>query len=328
MNFIKQTFACGERLKERRSVLQRKSQRGVLSICRWVFLIAASYVLLFPLFFMISSSLKSASDFVDPTVAWVPKHIALDNYAKAVEALNLLPTLWNTLLYELVSAGLEICSCAVAAYGLARFRFPEKKFLNGILVLSILVPVQMTIIPMVLNFNHLDFLGALQLTGRLVGQELRPNVLDTPLAFYLPSVFAVGLRAGLMIFIYTQFFRGLPHELEEAAWIDGAGPLRTFLRVIVPSSGVVILTVSIFSIIWHWNDYFLAIMYTSRNRPISAALSNIYSQLEVMGYNRYDHEATAITMTACLITILPMLVMYLILQKKFIQSIDRVGIVG
>ena len=328
MNIFKQASACGESLREHRSVIRKKSKGFVTTIFRWVFLIAASYVLLFPLFFMISSSLKSASDFVDPTVAWIPKHIALDNYAKALEALNFLPTIWNTVLYELVSAGIEICSCAVAAYGLARFRFPEKKFLNAILVLNILVPVEMIIIPMVLNFNHLDFFGILQLTGNLVGKELRANILDTPLAFYLPSLFAVGLRAGLMIFIYSQFFKGLPHELEEAAWIDGAGPLRTFLRVIVPSSGVVILTVSIFSIIWHWNDYFLAIMYTSSNRPISAALSNIYYQLEVMGYDQYDHEATAIAMTACLITILPMLIMYLIMQKKFIQSIDRVGIVG
>jgi multiple sugar transport system permease protein len=278
---------------------------------------------------MISSSLKSASDFIDPTVVWVPKKFVFDNFAAAIKVLNIATTAWNTIRFELVSAFIEVCSCAVVAYGLSRFDFPEKKFLNVILILTILVPAQMTIIPMVINFKQMDFLGILHLIGNIIGKELRPNLLDTPLTFYLPSLFSVGLKAGIMIYIYSQFFKGLPKELEEASWIDGAGPLKTFLRVIVPASGVAILTVSMFSIIWHWNDYYLAVMYTSKNHPISAALANIYSTLNVvMGYNRYDHAATSIAMAACLITILPMLIMYLVLQRRFIQSIDRVGIVG
>lgn len=301
----------------------------IVAICRWTFFIAFSYVLLYPLLFMISSCLKSPSDYIDPTVTWIPKNITFEFFGKAVEALNLKDTMWNTFRLEIVSALIEVASCAIAAYGMARFRFPEKNICFALVLLTILVPAQMTIIPMVMNFKQLDFLGILGLIGGAVGKELRPNVLDTVWTFYLPSILGVGLKSGIMIYIYTQFFKGLPYELEEAAWVDGAGPIKTFLRIVVPSSGVAFLTVAIFSVIWHWNDYYLAIMYTSSNYPISVALSNLYDTVKAL-YNLTPttNEATAIIMGSCFISILPMLIMYLILQKKFIESVNRVGIVG
>lgn len=120
---------------------------------------------------------------------------------------------------------IEIVTCSIAAYGMARFEFRGKKLLMFSMILTILVPEQLTAIPTLLNFRQLDFLGILRLIGMALGTELRPNILDTPLTFYLPSLFAVGLRGGLLIFIYMQFFKGLHKELEEAAWIDGAGPI-------------------------------------------------------------------------------------------------------
>lgn len=312
----------------KRSVQTDGIKRKLVSVFRWVFLIAFGYILIYPLLFMISSAVKSSVDFQDASVVWVAKHFSTENFGLAIQALELKKTLINTLLCSVLSAFIEICSCAVAAYGLARFDFREKKFLYAIMIFTILVPQQMTVIPNVLNFKRLDFLGILGLIGKALGRELRPDILDTPLTFYLPSLFAVGLRAGIMIFIYLQFFKGLPKELEEASWIDGAGPWRTFLKVIIPSSGVVILTVSIFSVIWHWNDYYTATMYTTDNRPIAASLANIYSALAVMGFSNYDHQATAIVMAASLMFIAPMLLMYIIMQRKFVQSIDRVGIVG
>lgn len=113
-----------------------------------------------------------------------------------------------------------------------------------------MVPAPMIIIPLVINFSKMDVLGILGLFQDVSGIDLRPNLLGTELTFYLPSLFAVGLRSGILIYIYIQFFKGLPSELEEAAWIDGAGPIRTFVSIAVPSSGVVILTVTIFSLIW------------------------------------------------------------------------------
>lgn len=307
---------------------KKRFSKYLAGLIRFIFLLAFSYILLYPLFFMISSSVKAGRDFVDPSIVWVAKHFSLDSFKNAAKALNYGKAIFNTIQLEVVSALLEVCTCAIAAYGLARFKFKEKNILIIILFLTILVPPQMIIIPNVLNFKHMDFLGILGLIGKLIGTELRVNLLNTPFTFYLPSLFGVGLRSGVLIYIYMQFFKGLPKELEEAAWVDGSGPIQTFAKIIVPSSGVVIMTVTIFSVIWHWNDYYLAVMYTSKNYPISVALSNIYSTLDTMGFSSYSGETTAIVMAACLMSIFPMLVMYLILQKKFIQSVDRVGIVG
>ena len=142
----------------------------------------------------------------------------------------------------------------------------------------------------------------------------------------------MGLKGGLFIFIYMQFFKGLPGELEEAAWIDGAGPVRTFVRIILPSSGVALLTVTIFSVVWHWNDWLYATMYTVNNRTLAAVLYNI-DQVIIQWRNASGQEMNSelsygIPLAACLLYITPPVVMYLFLQKKFIQSIDRVGIVG
>ena len=196
----------------------------------------------------------------------------------------------------------------------------------------ILVPAQMMMIPIVTTYTKLDFLGVLGLIYEWTGYDLRANVLNTVWTYYLPALLGVGIRAGIIIYIYVQFFKGLPRELEEAAWIDGAGPLKTYIRIALPSSGVVIMTVTVFSIIWHWNDYYLSSMYLySENWPLAVRLSEITSS-SALGILRMEFgrnpEAIGIVMAGCALFVVPVLVMYMILQKNFVKSIDRVGITG
>ena len=128
----------------------------------------------------------------------------------------------------LVSAAIEILMCSFIAYGMARFKARGKGVFNTLLILLILIPSQMIVVPMMMNYSKLDILGIFGLLNKLTGIDLRVNILGTPLTFYLPSLFGVGLRSGVLIYIYIQFFKGLPGELEEAAWIDGAGLFKTF----------------------------------------------------------------------------------------------------
>ncbi len=311
---------------------KEKAFKFVTSIIRWVFLLSISYILLYPMLYMISSAIRGAQDFVDPTVIWVPKNFSLNNFVVAFKALDYLNTFWTTFKIEIISAFIEIVMCSITAYGLARFEFKEKKLLMGMLIVTILIPTQMIMVPLMVDMRYLDVFGILGFIGDLVGAELRPNLLNTPWAFYLPSIFAVGLKAGLFTYMYVQFFKGLPKELEEAASIDGAGPLKTFLTIVVPSSGTIFLTVTIFSVIWHWNDTYLSSLFMSDNYPLSVQLSRIFTILEsgVEGvkYGKYNRATIGIVMAACFLVILPMLLMYCILQKQFIKSIDRVGIVG
>lgn len=316
-------------MKQREVVLRKKGRQVFVSVLRAVFLIAFSYILVYPLFYMISTALKSVSDYADPTVVWVPKFASFDSFNKALRVMDYYTNFWNTVRYEVFAAVLEVFSCSIFAYGLARFKMRFKNGMIFLLILTILVPDIMLIVPRMMTFKQLDFFGILGLFNRVSGIDLRPNIVDTPLAFYLPSLFGVGLKGGLLIFIYMQFYKGLPNELEEAAWLDGAGPFQTFFRIILPSSGVVILTVFIFSVIWHWNDFLLAVVYTYENRPLAVIVNDIkqymYLVLQMDSSNMINY---GVPMGACVLFILPPLVMYMILQRKFIQSINRVGIVG
>ena len=297
------------------------------SVFRLALLIAIGYIVIYPVIYMISSSVKTTAAFADPSVIYIPKHITFEYYSLALEAIDYKDSIISTVKYEIVSAVIEILICSFIAYGLARFDFKGKKFLNFVLLLTILVPVQMIIVPIMTNYSQLDVIGILGLLNRFTGIDLRPNILGTVWTFYLPSIFGVGLRSGILIYIYIQFFSGLPKELEEAAWIDGAGLFRTFFSIAVPSSSVVYTTVTLFALIWHWNDYYLAVMYLSDKFPLAVRIydiDNLITAVNIWG----GGSAVAIKSAACFMFIAPMLVIYLFMKRKFVQSIDRVGITG
>ncbi len=316
----------------RKNVLKQKIGGLTISVARAVFLIALAFILIYPIIFMIANSVKVTSDTVNPAVNWFSLSPTVYSYEVAFTAMDYMKSLFITITFELVSAFLEVVMCAVYAYGLARFKFKFKKVLMFLLILCILLPDIMLIIPRILNFRYMDFLGILGLLKNFTGVDLRPDITDTVFTFYLPSILGVGLKGGLFIYIYMQFFKGLPNELEEAAWIDGAGPIKTFIRIIIPSSTTVILTVSVFAFIWHWNDWLLATMYTTDNHTLAYMLKNVsvyINQLwseQAIGVDRSSYYGAPLA--ACLMFIAPPTVIYIFVQKYFIESIDRVGIVG
>lgn len=307
--------------------LKNKTVSLLISLFRFVLLTAMAYVVIYPLLYMIVTSLRTADSFNDPDVVWILKELTFDNFKDAFSSINFLESFKNTVFIQIISAIIEICSCSVVAYGLSRFNFKFKKIEMIFLILTIVIPSQMIIIPTMVNFSRLDFLGIIGAINKVAGSNIRINILDTPLAFYLPSIFGVGLRSGIIIFIYMQFFKGLPKELEEAASIDGAGPIKTFIRIAVPSSGIVFLTVSIFSIVWHWNDFYLSMMYMNEKLPLAVSIANFPDMFNTLGLSSTG-RGNAILMAACLMFVLPMLIFYLILQRKFVKSIDRIGITG
>lgn len=308
----------------------KSSQRAALIafLVRVAVIIPVMYVILYPLFTMVSTSLQSQYQALDPSVVWIPKLLTDENYKKAIIALDFSHSFLRSIEVNVLSAVIEVATCAVTAYGFARFKFKFKGLLLGLLILSIIVPQEMIAIPTYLQLRYADILGILGFLGKLIGTELRPSLINTPWSFWIPSILSVGLRSGLFIFIYMQFYKGLPKELEEAAYIDGAGPFKTFLKIIVPSSGTAIVTVTIFSVIWHWNEYYLSSIYFSSNFPLAVKLATIEETMNVMALVNSVTNRNGIIMAASLMFILPMLVMYMIVQRKFVKSVDSVGIVG
>ncbi len=321
----------------------------VYSIFRYALLISVGFIILYPLLYMIVTSIMSAGAFNNSTRVWIPTELsAALNYSRANEAFGdvkwgYLMALGNTLRYEVVCALIQVVTCSIVGYGFARYDFKGKKLLFGVLFLTILVPDMVVLIPRMVNFSNLDFMGifgAIEWFVEWVGSwfgaditafDLTPNVVNTGWTMWLPSIFGVGLRSGVLIYIYIQFFSGLPRELEEAAWVDGAGPFKTFLRIAVPSSSVVFITVLVFSLIWHWNDSLLSGMYFTANLPLASGLSGIETyMIQKWGlyFNATSPQAASIIMAACIMFITPMLIFYMFIQRGFIESIDRVGITG
>lgn len=295
---------------------------------RLLLIIPLGFLVLYPIIFMVSRAFMPAnSSALDPSIVWLPKQFSTENFQMAIEAMDYWKSLFTTLQIEVLSGLIEVFTCAIAAYGLSRYKFKGQNFLFILVMITIIVPSQAILIPMYLNDVHLDFFGILNLFGKITGQDIRPNIIDTGWAFYLPAIFGTGYRSGLFIFIYRQFFKGLPKELEEASWIDGYGPFRTFLKIVLPTSGPAILCVTIFSLIWHWNEYYLSAMLIFNRSPLSVSVSMMTDTLWNM-YHVKGELASNIVMCACLLMILPILLIYLWLQKYFMESIERVGIVG
>ena len=302
MNVRKQAYAY-----------KKKAKIIISSLLRYLFLIAFSYVLLYPVLYIVVNSFKDPTDYFNPTIQWVPKTVTLLNTEMAVKAIDFFNALKSTFVNEIIAAGLQIFSCSIAAFGLARFNFKGKKIFMGLMILSIMIPVIMTIVPSYANYMNLGLIG-------------------TPLVFWLPAITSVGLNGGLYIYIYTQFFKGIPREIEEAAWIDGAGVWKTFFNIVVPSSGVAYLTVSVFSIVWNWNDYYLPQMFLSEDQTLSVKLANLPTNISAWLSQSYGATAklniAMVLIAACLIYILPLLIFYVVIQKKFIASVATSGIVG
>lgn len=298
---------------------------------RYAFFLSLSYILIYPFIYILVNSLKDLSNAYDATVTWVPKYLYFGNFVDAFKVFDVKNTLSRTLIYEIAASLIQFCSCAVAAYGLARFELKGKTLMSILMIINILVPSMMIIIPSYVNYSHMDFLGILGLISKIIGKDIRPNLIGTPMVFYLPSLLGVGLKGGLFIYIYSQFFKGLPKELEEAAWIDGAGAWKTFLKIVVPSSSSATITVLLFSVVWHWNDYYLAQMYMSE--PTFSVAINNFSESSItdalgLSVEMARYLNVPMILSGCLLFLLPMLIFYLIIQKRFMASIATSGIVG
>ena len=300
-------------------VARRFAQSVVVKIVRFGFLLGLCYLFLFPIFYLLLAAFSDPDSLHNPNVVWIPLEWTMDNIGYAMQKLNFWPSAGLSLVHAVGGTIASLVSCSLVAYGLARYKFAEKGIVFMCVVLTIIVPPQTLLITQFLQYK--DFLGT--------GLEL----LNTPWVFVLPALFGAGLRNGLFIFIFRQFFLGLPKDLEEAAWVDGCNPLRTFVSIILPSSGPGIVTVTLFSFVWHWNDYYYsAMLYNQKLKSLVPMMESINVTL---GGDMASGGATeevlslrGIISSAGLLTIIVPLVVYLFLQRHFVESIERTGIVG
>lgn len=302
--------------------MKKKTGKRVWSLFRFLILFGFGFIIMYPLIYMISCTFRERGDMNDPTVIWLPRHLTLSVLKETVQAMDFGRTLRNTVVLNLVCSVLQVFSCALTGYGFARFDFKGKKFLFCIVIMMILVPAQIISLPLFFRFRFFGIRGVATV-----------NLIDNMLSMYLPALMANGIRSGLMILIFRQFFRALPRELEDAACIDGCGPFMTFVRVMLPNAASSVLTVFLFSIVWYWNDYYISTMFFHNTKTIATMLYNLDNELKMRLFGDAsiqvgERERIVWNQAGCLVSIAPILLIYIFLQKRFTEGIEWSGLVG
>ncbi len=313
-------------------IRSHKVMQKLWAVGRQLFMLGISYVVLYPLLYMVSNAFKPVEQYYDPSVVWIPKSLTMENFKIVALVMDIGNVMKNTVIIELLPAIISAMVCMMIGYGLARFNFRGKRFVVACVILTIIVPQQTIASSLYSSFRYFDFLGILKFLHRFIPAVDTLNLIGTPWVTILPSLLGVGLKSGIFIFIYMQFFTGLPKELQEAAAIDGCGEFRTFLKIIVPTAKNINIAVLLLAVVWNWNDYYTPSMFIRTKDTIATAMASFQANLENLhnmgiGVANIQTAQTQIQ-AACLITILPLVVLYIFLQKRFSEGIENSGLTG
>ncbi|NCU25255.1 carbohydrate ABC transporter permease [Candidatus Nomurabacteria bacterium] len=316
-----------------KKIVGRKFKSKIWSLIRAVLLIGLSFVLLYPLLYTLTMSIRFSEDLMDPLSMWIPKRLTAVNFIDAYTTMKYPQAVFNSIKFGLVSSVFQVVSCSLVGYGFARFRFKGNNILFALVLFTLFVPPQLIIVPSYLQFRYFDIFGIGSLAGLFTGEKLTINLLDSVWTFYLPAMTGVGIRSGLFIFVFRQFFRGMPRELQESAYIDGCNQFKTYLKIMLPNAVPCIVTVALFSIVWYWNDFYYSAMYINQSKTVSLALSTLKIDyilvLQNFNFSNTDpYDLITRVQAGVFLTLSPVLLLYLFLQRYFVESIERTGIVG
>jgi multiple sugar transport system permease protein len=292
----------------------RTSYGLIFNIVLYMLLIAIGFVYLYPLLFMLVTSMKNLSDLLNPMVQWIPSEFYIGNYTKAFRVLDYPNTLAASMMISVVPSVIQAFICSLVGYGLARYRFWGKNLLFILILATFIIPAQNTVLPQMLTYRKLGLLG---------------NIFS----LILPATMGQGYRSAIFILIFYQTFVSLPKVLEEAARLDGASDLQIFVKIAIPAAVPSYIISIIFSIVWYWNETYLTVIFLEggiQSLPMQLAkFVQAYENLYPPGtVNIFDRLNEAVKLSGTFLNILPLLLLYFVMQKWFVESIDRTGITG
>lgn len=310
-------------------LLRKTAGRYAINIMRALLLFGLCFLILSPILTKISISIMSEQDIYDSTVIVLPRNVTGMNYQLTSHLMTYPTALTNTILISFLTAILQVAASTLVGYGFARYDFPLKKFWFACVVLVIIVPPQVISTALHLNFRFFDIFGIFQAT---TGAPLNLRKTITP--YLLMCATCMGLKDGLYIYMLRQYFRGVPKSLEEAAYVDGCGSFHTFWRVMLPDALPILTSCFLFAFVWQWTDLFYSNTFMGTATLLSRELSTLVTRL-----SRYlgDTSQTAgsqvglarqqqITATGVLMSIFPLLILYVFAQRGFVESLSLTGL--
>ena len=326
-------------------------------VFRLLLLIGIAFVILKPFYTIVMRSLMAPENFVDTTVVNVPRSFSVAIYKSIIVDLGYFKVFFLTLALSLACAVLQTISCALIGYGVAKFKFKGSKLIFLLVVLTLAIPHGTMQSAIFYRFQHLDVFGIFNflaggartgiagIDAVLAKIKILPDsfvggisTIKSVVPIILLSATGLAFKNGLYVFMLRQFFRGVPDELEESAYLDGANTLRTFVQVILPLSIPMLITVFLFAFCWQWTDDFYIPLFFMGNRPalitylpsfqsVPASLVALFKEATSMSYTGTSYPQ-AITYGCGLMACAPLIILYLFCQRYLVQGIERSGIVG
>ena len=277
------------------------------------FMICIGYVFLSPIFEMISKSIMNRADLIDPSITWIAKHATLDNFKGAVTTLEIPSSLINSIWFSALLAVGQTLVSAMTGFALSRYTFKGRNVWYIMLILAFILPVPLLTVPRVMMFTSLNTWFGINLMNSIWPQLLM-------------AVLGQGTYSTMLVLIFYNFFNMIPKSLDEAAMIDGAGSARVFYHIAIRLSLSTILVEFLFSFVFNWNEtYTTSIMLRDALNLLPGNLAAFDNGAATGGANAVNE---AQRMAATLISIAPLLLLYLVVQKQFIQGIENTGITG
>lgn len=308
---------------------KRRAAEITTSIFRTFLLVGLSFIILAPILQKISFAIRHPYDLANPLVVWIPQTYSTMNIYIAYLLLDYWNSLLNTTILSAGNMVLQIMATAIAGYAFARLRFKGSNIIFALVLFTLAVPNEALHVSRKVFFNFNTFLGV--------------NLLKSVFSMFIMSAFGMGIRSAIFIYIFRQFFRNIPIELEESAQIDGAGVIRTFWSVMLPNASGAIVTVGLFSFVWQWNDFYFASLYGLGNKmpllttKLAGATERIDSVIhsnptimQIVGPSIQGNQLFfgLIANTAALLMMMPLLIAYFFVQRLFVESVERTGITG
>lgn len=272
-----------------------KARRFIVKALSYALLIAGAVAMIVPFLFMLSTSFKLPGEIYDIPFQWIPEWPTGSNYVKGVTQVDLVRGCINTLCIAIPSTVGGLITASFAGFAFAKMKFPGRDAIFAVLLTTMMLPGIVTLIPQFVMFAAIGWV-------------------DT----FLPLIVPGAMGAAFAIFMMRQFYMAIPDELIEAATLDGCNPLQTFVLIVMPLSGPVLITLGIFGFKGAWNDYFGPLIYLS-----SPEKYNI-QQMIASTQNAYGGEP-GVLMAAATLAMLPLLVLFFLAQRYFVEGIASTG---
>lgn len=291
MDLQRQTF---------KNTSKKRRIQAVNQIINYLLLAVLALVFAFPFLWMIATALKLPTDVYTIPPKLIPETITWDNFIEGWQYADFTRYTWNTVIVTTLAVLGTVISAAIVAYGFARFKSRFSGLLFTIVLGTMMLPNQVLLIPTYILFSKIGWL-------------------DTLKPLIVPSFFGGG---AFNIFLLRQFFRTIPKELDQAATIDGANSFQIFYKILLPAIRPALITVAVLSVAFHWNDFMNPLIYLNSDQNFTLALGLQFFQ------NSYGSSQVQMLMAVSLITVIPLLILFFIGQKYFVQGITMSGLKG